>query len=335
LVDLADQGGIVPRLQELPCSAKITTENIWQCRWGGPSRSVLVISYPWLDRFHPDREGVQLRRIAPVLQAMLNSAQTPQTGPRTKRPHATVGVMLDYTCLPQHPRTEVEAELFAAALNQMHLWYSHPFTATLMCTLSLPPPPLNAADYSNRREYLARGWCRVEMRQTNLVKGFDCVWDLRHFTGGAKSRWQTACKKMAQLNNRSPPVSPHALAKELREGVESGSLFFSYAADLEEVVEMYRRGFISAFENFGTTRVDKEGHIDFSELGWGDDEAYVLADAFAYVEKHCDFAVQIPVRLGGNTFTAKGRGVLEVAVGRKLKLHFDTSTQKKKKKKKK
>ena len=58
---------------------------------------------PWLDPFHPDREGEQMRKLLPILKAALEKAQ--EYGA-----HGTIGVLMDYCCLPQHPRTTAEDE---------------------------------------------------------------------------------------------------------------------------------------------------------------------------------------------------------------------------------
>ena len=44
----------------------------------------------------PDRLGAQLRRLLPFLKAMLAEA-------KRDSPHCTVGVMIDFLCLPQKP----------------------------------------------------------------------------------------------------------------------------------------------------------------------------------------------------------------------------------------
>ena len=72
LLALADAGGIVPRWQELPEAARITPANVWRLKAAaGFQLPVLVLSYPWLDKDHPDRMGETLRRVAPVLRAWL------------------------------------------------------------------------------------------------------------------------------------------------------------------------------------------------------------------------------------------------------------------------
>ena len=85
----------------MPPAAFITTQNVWRLKLWNKARpkyalGVLVLSYPWLDWFHPDRLGAQLRRLLPFLKAMLAEA-------KRDSPHCTVGVMIDFLCLPQKP----------------------------------------------------------------------------------------------------------------------------------------------------------------------------------------------------------------------------------------
>ena len=74
LADLADHKGILPRCQELPESAKVSLAEMEA--WGDEyTVGVLVISYPWLDKNHPDPHGEQLQQIAFVLKAFAAKAR--------------------------------------------------------------------------------------------------------------------------------------------------------------------------------------------------------------------------------------------------------------------
>ena len=75
LVALHKAGGVVPRNQAVPEAALIDARNAWRLRWNEPEESVLVLSYPWLDKEHPDREGEQLAKIVPILEVMLKKAK--------------------------------------------------------------------------------------------------------------------------------------------------------------------------------------------------------------------------------------------------------------------
>ena len=88
---------------------------------------VLVLSYPWLDAVHPDREGEQLRRLLPILKAMVAKA-------KRYAAHGTIGVLQDYACLPQRPYgNERECERFKVGLKGLNAWYYR-------VTGSTPPP---------------------------------------------------------------------------------------------------------------------------------------------------------------------------------------------------
>ena len=112
LIALGEAGGVIPRWQDLPDCARINTANVWRLRcWDRNfALSVLVLSYPWLDRDPPDRLGETLRRILPILRALREKARQYGT-------HGTVGVLWDYMSLPQRPyRSEEEGERFKKGL---------------------------------------------------------------------------------------------------------------------------------------------------------------------------------------------------------------------------
>eukprot|EP00966_Prymnesium_polylepis_P228084 5277882-Prymnesium_polylepis.1 len=72
---LAKRGGIIPRCQDVPKKAKVTLNDMqeWSDYFTLP---LLVISYPWLGRNHPDERGEQLQRIAFVFSAFARQAET-------------------------------------------------------------------------------------------------------------------------------------------------------------------------------------------------------------------------------------------------------------------
>ena len=51
VVPLIEAGGVMPRWQDLPKSARITVHNLWRLntmiKFGIPLLAVLVLSYPW------------------------------------------------------------------------------------------------------------------------------------------------------------------------------------------------------------------------------------------------------------------------------------------------
>ncbi|KAL3910248.1 MAG: hypothetical protein SGPRY_009129 [Prymnesium sp.] len=203
---------------------------------------VLVLSYGWADPFHPDRKGEMLRCLFPVFWQMLAKVDLDKRiYPRELGSHPTIGVMIDYACLPQQPRSEEEQATFARGLSSMHLWYSHPAT-TVLC---VDAPITSSASYSNRRAYGERGWCYLEQRMAALVKENELFLSLRGVadTLCAYESWkpEERFKKLGDYDTfkaslaagRLPPMSPKAVEEEMRRLVESGELSFSYSADLE------------------------------------------------------------------------------------------------------
>jgi hypothetical protein len=175
LVDLAEAGGVVPRGQDVPPSARIRRQGAWRLSFSWheyDSLPVLVLSYPWLDKEHPDRLGEQLRRVAPFLRALLSACASE---------HGTVGVMWDFCSLPQAPRTADESDRFRRGLRRMNAWYMHPYTHVLLLASSLP----RSVPYTNTRSWEARGWCFFEGCAAALVKHEYCLWDDRFFDYGA------------------------------------------------------------------------------------------------------------------------------------------------------
>ena len=73
-VDLAEQGKIVPRCQDVPPDAVVTLAEMEA--WDDlHSIAVLVVSYPWLNVDHPDALGEQIQRMAVVFRAFANEAK--------------------------------------------------------------------------------------------------------------------------------------------------------------------------------------------------------------------------------------------------------------------
>lgn len=113
---------------------------------------------------------------------------------------------------------------------------------------------------------------------------------------------------------REPPASPPRVEAEMRRRIGDGSLSFSYAHDVEPVIAMYRRGFLAAFESYRELRCIEKGNmtsIFYGNLGWGDAEAFVLAEAVAYVNEHCTLADgPIEVTVTGNHIQEAGQKAL-------------------------
>eukprot|EP00964_Phaeocystis_antarctica_P067720 scaffold40996_cov55-Phaeocystis_antarctica.AAC.3 len=108
LVRLAKKRGVLPRCQDLPPGARVTLEEMekWKeisacgprriCTWLAPAAFAHR-----LDADHPDKDGLQLRKIAKVLKAFDKKAKSRGAGGK-------VGVFLDYVSMPQRSRGSPE-----------------------------------------------------------------------------------------------------------------------------------------------------------------------------------------------------------------------------------
>jgi len=69
--------------------------------------------------------------------------------------YATIGLMMDYMCLPQKPFASPNLkEQFRISLSHINEWYFH--TKTIVILVTSPAP--EGAEYSNTRLHGDRGW---------------------------------------------------------------------------------------------------------------------------------------------------------------------------------
>ena len=312
LVALAEGGGVMPcGRQNVPPAAFITTQNLWRLKLWGKAESkfalgVLVLSYPWLDWFHPDRLGAQLHRLLPFLKAMLAEA-------KRDSPHCTVGVMIDFLCLPQKPfATEEDGARFGVSLKAINAWYFHQYTTTLLVT----NPPPEGADYSNTRLHRDRGWCFFEQAASMVVKHHWCLLDFGAYkgatkfcTGGNDPDPDTCLGQMRA--GRKPPIAPDAFGERMRARVASGELTFTANADMGFVIGQYEAGFVAAI-NRVAAEPDKDTRIlYFDDLGWGDAEAAELRLALQYAAAKCALPEGgVAVWVGGNPISEEAMATL-------------------------
>ena len=137
------------------------------------------------------------------------------------------------------------------------------------------------------------------------------MWDLSKHEEGAEIDFE-GCKSLRA--GRAPFVSPEVVARELSEGVASGALGFTAGADQDVVSKLYEKGFVKAFE----TARDMGAHtIFYMGLGWGSEEAPVLAEAIKYAHEHCKAAgYKVPtLDFDYNEFTDEDKQMLMAAAG--------------------
>ena len=162
----------------------------------------------------------------------------------------------------------------------------------------------------DRRHARCAHRCWFETRISELTKYDESLLDLSKFDG--KSLYSMKA-------GRSPMVSPEVFAVEMREGVRSGAFAFTAGADEEFVIDKYRKGFIAAFEQH--TSIQRNGaFIHLKSLGWGAEDAKVLARAVAYAKEHCEPPETIKLNIAFNNFGVADKELLRAAAGGRFEL---------------
>jgi len=278
LISLAQFGGALPRHEDVPVVAWLGAKQAWRLRsWSGfGSNSVLVISAPWLDPHHPDKHGATLRKVLPVLQALVATAKS-----FPAHEHATVGIMWDFCCVPQASADPQKRE---RCLLEHARCLAHAAVHVLLVTT-----PHSRGTYENRRPRAECGWAVYEEKLASLIKFDDCLWDLAKLddamaaSAGGSLSYAVLYKALAY--RRGPPVSPAELARALR----SQRLHVQNAADIDVAIKMYERVFIETFEGYLTNFPGRSMLLCYRDRGWKDAEAAMLAEALGFAAEQCNF----------------------------------------------
>ena len=291
LVDLAARGGVLSRRQaccregragllgsrdhgralsmrratrqELPREAFVTVDQLRSAtRIQDEGLRILVLSYGWMTRLHPDPLGENLQRLAGVF-ALYS---------RTLGIH---GVFWDFASLMQHSaepggprRTEEEEKLFQAGLAASSDFYAHPNTTVLRLTTFPSGYPEKYSDHistSNSAEYFDRGWCYSEHCWSSLTKSVSKSLDLGHYSGN-RTRLYGANGVLAECTRegaRPPPLLPAQFAEEL----ESRS-FIDPSNDKPLVISLYTKIFEAKVRPRATFSAPALGTFSRPDGGW-------------------------------------------------------------------
>ena len=300
LAELADRGELLPRCQDVPEEQKVTLAEMEGWRYG-PNRGdftvgVLVISYPWLAKNHPDPHGEQLRKIAFVLKAFAREAR--------RHKGCRVGVFLDYCSLPQRhidggeDRTDEEQARFQRALRGINEWYGHQKTFVLLVTTPLP----TGHSYPNKQRYEGRGWCFAESVMSAMVKDDGALIDLSELNG---NEWTLTQIVDHGKGSRRPPIAPDAFHAMLEAGVADGSIRFTNKGDVGVVATIYERAFMGA--------MTAATLLFYENCGWADEQAATLAAALQYASDHNATAQLTFLNLDNNKISDEGVKALAAA----------------------
>lgn len=310
LISLAELNGILPPLEEMPSCALLGSSSAWRLRtWQGfSSLPALVVSMPWLDVEHPDKHGEQLRSLLPILVAMVDAAQDAGC------PNSTIGVHLEYCCLPGHP-DDIQ-------LANHVRWFSHPCTHVLL---------LNNTDnfktaafgfgrsgfrYADTRSYDRRGWQMLEERASCLIKYSHCYWEMSRYVGG--DTYEQVYKSLPA--GRKPLLSPPQLRALISQGVGSGALGFPEAADAETVGMLYEGAFLEAFETFHASCPGRS-NLFYQDTAWSAEDAKALAEGLGFAARQCKLKKELTVHVGGGEgFAAAAVAISDAVKGTAIRI---------------
>ena len=309
LISLAELNGILPPFEEMPSCALLDASSAWRLRtWQGfSSLPALVVSMPWLDAEHPDKHGEQLRSLVPILVAMVDAAQGAGC------PHSTIGVFVEYCCLPGHP-DDVQ-------LANRVRWFSHPCTHVLLLNANLGKPAAfgfgrSGFRYADTRSFGGRGWQVLDERASCLLKYSHCYWEMSKYVSG--DTYEEIYKTLPAL--RKPLLAPPKMRRLIEEGVRKGTVSFSEADDVETACMLYEGAFLEAFETFHTTCPGRN-NLFYQDTSWSADDAKVLAEGLGFAAKQCKLKKELTVHVGGGGgFAAAATAIAEAVKGTAIRV---------------
>jgi hypothetical protein len=209
LLDCPDYWRIA-RSQDLPREAFLAPEDaewLYQ-RLGG----LVIVSYPWLARNHPDPQGFHFHNLQLYLRVHLQHFLGLMKSERIN----DIGVFWDFASLVQPSakgeRTSQEQQILARAMKTIEFLYG----GQMSIVVQLKQMPVAAFENMNRTPYDGRGWCYFEEVVSSVSKStfqslnialvqdrleeFSCEWNL--------------VASMAQ-NEKKVPMHPDQLKQEL------------------------------------------------------------------------------------------------------------------------
>jgi len=206
----------IKRHQDLPGKAFLPTEKAESLL--SQERGVVVISYPWLTKEHPDPNRFHLETVLDFLRCL-----------GKMRSLNEVGIFWDFASLPQPPRTKREDQAFKRGLKAIDLLYGGKMSIVVQLK-DIPEPHFEGM---NSTPYNRRGWCVFEEAVSSILKDNDKVWNLSNVSKELKSGETYKEVLCAAVSLRQPPVPPQQFCEQLE------SLVFTSGADRVLVGQIY------------------------------------------------------------------------------------------------
>ena len=290
LVELAKEGGVLCRRQELPPEAFIGVEEL-KSLYGDGNRDgvlpILSVSFCWDTPQHPDPSGKQLATVAAALEREMpeyakmgftemgvfwdwaalyqkdpeyfQETETPEAKPEGPEREAFLEDLKERRAFYggkayEESRTLKEKEAFGHALhNTMDLWYAHQGTTVYLLT-QLPEGTQRKLGYDDS------GWTTYERRSAEQIKKvylYKAKWKLVRDLGSGDLDKDGA-------GSRNWPLDPDGF-DELIESKE-----FTNGADKETVKTLYRKmseAQLSGIEMLDFTGISAPSVSDMEQLG--------------------------------------------------------------------
>lgn len=251
------EGYVIQRCQDLEPRAfvaPIKAAQLYQSKYG-----IVVLSYPWLSKRHPDPTGFFFRLLQQYLAKHMQQFCDFNDG--------DVGIFWDFAALPQPcqdgGRSEAEKKALKRGLQAINFLYGSPDSVVLQFRTFPDSPDLDL----NLRPYKERGWCVFEETISNILKPSLLLLDLgvpaalQALEKDTTTWWDI--QRATKRSKRAPVLHPDAMKTVL-----DGCVFTKGNVDRPLVEEKYREFFdqiadvatLMHFSNFGAEVSD----------GWGD-----------------------------------------------------------------
>lgn len=279
---------ILQRMQDLPRGAFSETEPVAALFQEELTLSdyfanmLIVVSYAWLSRRHPDPHGFHVRRLKFAMRLVSGMVKESK------------GIFMDFMSLPQADhngeRTDAELRTFKEGLSIINFLYGSERTSVMQLTAM--PSGKDWFEGMNSVPYEKRGWCRFEETVSGIIKPKPLMLNVGNIedvmnaklgqTELARLEAREHCHLLVKaIGSPKVPVSPAAMEQILQDSI------FTNGSDTDKVANMYR----TFFEQVSCTTtalllapvalsaLGKEEYADASRRGWQGDESRQLAEA--------------------------------------------------------
>lgn len=247
---------LLRRCQDMPEEAFLQPEeavDLVHRRYG-----IIVVSYTWLTRLHPDPKGFHIGTFRKYLLKHVEYF----TG------FAETGVFWDFACMHQRgaagePRSEESQCMWQVGLRALGCLYGG--KRTVVVKLTCKPEGCEAEPYEHR------GWCFAEATLCGILKESDLLLDLGISPRAVSSEeldWDQL--RDFTIGARHPPVLP----EDMKEALSKKA--FGDGEDAEVVMDVYASFFAQAAPTvivLGLANAEVDGG------GWGDAEMKLFCRA--------------------------------------------------------